>query len=94
MNTLADVLRLLLGAARSVGGISEADYHAATAIVDDNDEDRKALAAQPSFSDVERAQLEELQARKQAADDAAAAAEAPAVPEPGGGFHQEAGVGG
>lgn len=67
METVYDVLRLILNGLRVVGGITEADHHTAHAIVDAEDP-HQAAANAPSFSDTERAELERLQAKQQAAD--------------------------
>jgi hypothetical protein len=90
MGTLADVFRLLLDGLKAVGGISETQHAQAHEIV--NAHDDNAEAHKPTFSDVERAELDKLLAKQAAAEGSTPAAP---VATPGGGFYQEpAGTGG
>src|SRR5215472_19321360 len=66
IETVYDVLRVVLHGLRAIGGITEVDHHAAVAVVDAEDPSAAAKAA-PAFSDVDMAALNELLARQAAA---------------------------
>lgn len=104
METLYDVLRTLVSAARKGGHISEADHADAHAIINDEDpaEQETRRKAETELSDTERAELERLQAKQQSAEQASRepapdpgqpaftrAAQPADVAAPGAGFHQE-----
>lgn len=94
--TLHDVVRSLVRAAHQHGQLGEAEAADALAAIDNDDpQEQERRSRPPELSDAERAQLEQLQAKQQAAADFSAqqAAPAPLASVPGAGFNQAGGDG-
>lgn len=98
METVYDVLRIVLQGLARVGGITEEDRTAAHAVINEADPgtaEREAAEAAAPLSDAEAAELARLQERQAAAKAAQAEPEpadvtAPPVATPGAGFAQGA----